>query len=498
MAAPGTVGTPRGRSAAYPWTLLLLSSAVYFFLANDADNDLWGHVLFGRHILAQGHAPYTDPYAFTTTAARWVDHEWLAQAVMAAVFDNCGNPGLLLLKFLAGAATFGLVIRDVRRNTRAPWQWGGIGLLGAAVLARGFACRPQVVTYLLTAVLLCGLRRTRGQPSPWLWGLPPLFALWANLHGGFVLGLGIVGLASAAATWHRRPEARRLWAAFGLSLIATAINPYGPGLLVYITEELRMPHPITEWQAPVLGAAEHGAFFALLGLFLATLPFQRRQQRFDWEVVLALGVAIMALQHQRHTPLLAICAAAPLATQIRRGSAWMRRRFAALSPGAARVVDGAVVALALGQLSLTAARAGRDGLNIVFDPSDYPVLAVAAMRDAGIRANLAVPLEWGEYVLYFLEPHVKVSLDGRFATLFPQAVIADNFDFFAGAGNWQRLLDAYPTDAALVPAGSACPIATLPGWQRVWKDPTASLYMRAAGATTLPSPTPPTPTGVFP
>jgi len=53
-------------------------------------------------------------------------------------------------------------------------------------------------------------------------------------------------------------------------------------------------------------------------------------------------------------------------------------------------------------------------------------------RRVGASLNLAVPLDWGEYVLWFLAPQVKVSLDGRFATVFPEQVVADNFDFFTG------------------------------------------------------------------
>jgi len=479
--APGAPS--RGRAGAGAWAFLLASSAAYFFLTNDADNDLWGHVLFGRHVLAAGGAPHTDPYAYTTAGAAWVDHEWVAQAAMAVVFDRLGNPGLLLCKFLGGLATFGLVMHGVVRRTPVAWQWGGIGLLVAAVLARGFACRPQIVTYVAVAALLGLLRHTRGRPSPWLWAVPPLFGLWANTHGGFVLGLVVLGLAAAAATWQRRPEARRLWIVLGLAVAATAVNPYGPGLLVYIAEELQMPHPITEWQAPALGEGEHGAFFALLGLFVGTLPFQRRRRLLDWEVALALGVAVMALQHQRHTPLLALCAAAPLATQVRRASVWARRHgVQGLGAGAMRLVGAAVVALALLQLGFTIARLHRDGLNIVFDPADYPVTAVAALREAGVTANLAVPLEWGEYVLYFLQPRVKVSLDGRFATLFPEPVITDNFDFFAGDARWRRLLDDYPTDA----------------WTRIWTDPIASVYVRDGGAAALPAPAAPATTGIFP
>lgn len=489
-----------GRTAAVlPWALLLVASGVYFFSDTEADNDLWGHVRIGRDVLAAGGPPRDDPYAYTTGGATWVDHEWLAQAAMALIFDGAGSSGLFVLKFLAGTATFGLVLHGVTARARAPWQWGAIGLLVAAVLARGFACRPQVFTYLAAAALLVVLR----SPCAWggrnLWILPPVFALWANLHGGFVLGLVVLGLAAAYATVRRQREARRLWLVTVLGALATTVNPYGPRLLAYIAAELRGPHPITEWQPPALTEPEHGAFVVLLVAVVATLPFRPQRRRFDWEIVLALGTAVMALQHQRHTPLLAITAAAPLAVQLRRAALWAERRgVAGLGVGARRVLAAGVTGLAGVQLALAAARLARDGPRLVYVTADYPVAAVAAMQAGGLRANLAVPLDWGAYVLYFLGPDVRVSLDGRFATIFPPTLVADNFAFFAGAPGWRRLLDVYPTDAALVPAGSPCPIASEPGWQRVWADPTATLYRRGDEPVLLPAVPPPPPRQVFP
>ena len=90
-----------------------------------------------------------------------------------------------------------------------------------------------------------------------------------------------------------------------------------------------------------------------------------------------------------------------------------------------------------------------------------------------------MPLDWGAYVLWHLSPGIKVSLDGRFATVFPERVVEDNFAFFNGAAGWRRLLDQYPTEAALVPANSPCPIGTLPGWALVVDSRVARLYVRA-------------------
>jgi hypothetical protein len=67
------------------WTLLLGSSVVYFFWTNEADNDLWGHVFFGRTILATRMIPRVDAFAYTAAGRPWVDHEWLSQVVMGTL-----------------------------------------------------------------------------------------------------------------------------------------------------------------------------------------------------------------------------------------------------------------------------------------------------------------------------------------------------------------------------------------------------------------------------
>lgn len=461
------------------WGLLLVSSLFYFFSANDADNDLWGHLLFGRDILAGALIPRVDGYAYTTAGHPWVNHEWLSQVVLAAVYQRAGSAGLLLVKFLVAAATFLLVFRLIRRDASTAYIAGAVGLLTIAVLARGFAIRPQIFTYLGVALTLVILdQHQRGHPRA-LWLLPAFFVLWANLHGGFTLGLAIFGLFAGAAVLRGARASVRTWVALIASVVLTVLNPYGPRLLLYVWNELGRAHPITEWQPASPRDVTHFVFFAMFGLFVGTLPFLHRWRARGWEVVLALGIGVLALRHQRHTAVFALCAAAPLAGQLENAAAWLRQRSSFALSSAPRVLIGvALVALATMQIAFTGLRWQRDGLQIVSDPADYPVAAVRAMRRAEVHANVAVPLDWGEYVLWHLTPQVKVSLDGRFATLFPEQVVEDNFNFFSGAPGWRRLLEQYPTDAALVPVGSPCPIGTLPNWQLVFETPVARLYAR--------------------
>jgi hypothetical protein len=481
------------------WAFLLLSSVIYFFSINEADNDLWGHVLFGGQIIAQGAVARVDAYSYTAAGQPWVNHEWLSQVILAAAYRWAGSPGLLLLKFGIATLTFRLLFSMIRRCSATPYIWGGVGLLAIAVLARGFAIRPQIFTYCGAALTLWLIDRfQRGQQRA-LWFLPLLFLVWVNVHGGFILGLGILGFYACATLVRHGRRPWQPWVALAASVAVTALNPYGPLLLLYIWNELSRSHPITEWQRAAPTDAAQFIFFALFAALVATLPWRRSWRDDGWKAVLALAVGVLAVRHQRHTPAFALCAAAPLAAQLEHAKDWVARRSSfALSAGAQRVIGFGIVALALLQLSLTGMRLWRDGLRVVYDPREYPVAAVRALREAGASLNLAVPLDWGEYVLWFLAPQVKVSLDGRFATVFPEAVVEDNFAFYTSAPAWRRLLDQYPTEAVLLPADWASPIRREPGWQRVYGDPAAEIFVRAERTLRVGAPSATNKAGVFP
>jgi hypothetical protein len=483
-----------------PWALLLGSSLLYFFTTNEADNDLWGHVLFGRDILAAGAVPHVDTYSYTAAGRAWIDHEWLAQVVMASTYAQAGSAGLLVLKFTLAAGTAALLFAMIRRRTTLPEVWGGLGMLTLAVLARGFAVRPQIVTYCGVALLLWLIDRYQHQHRRALWACPAVFLVWANAHGGYTLGLAVLGLFCAAECLRTRALATQPLLVLIGSAAVTACNPYGLQLPGYIWSELVRPHPIGEWQPVAVGDTGQFVFLAMAGLFVVTLPFFRDWRTEGWQPILALLMAAMALRSQRHTPVFALCAATPLAGQLDEAWRWVTQRSSVtLSVAAQRVIALALVSVAAVQLVLTGLRWRRDGFQIVFDPSDYPVAAVQALRHAGVHANLIVPLDWGEYVLWHLAPTVKVSFDGRFATVYPEDMVFKNFGFFSGATGWRRLIDDYPTDAVLLPVGSLSPITRQSNWERVYGDDVAEVYARTERSDPMRLTREPMPrTGVFP
>ena len=473
------------------WALLVATSALYFLSDNEADNDLWVHLLSGRAILSSGSAPHRDTLSYTVSGATWIDHEWLTQAAFAAVFDRLGPAGLWLVKMSVALLTAWLVWLMVARRSASPWVRGPVMVLVLAAAARGYAIRPQIVTYLGVAALLAALDHLADAARRRAWLLIALtgaaFALWANAHGGVVVGIGILGLftlAPATASARAQPPAVGVRAAMLVAAIAAAcLTPYGTSLFGYVLAELRAPHPLTEWQPVQLGDPAHVPFLVLLALLITTLPLARTLRRQPWWAALVTITAIMAVRQQRHIPLFGLCAAAPLADQLDAALARLRAATATRpSAGARTAVALGLAGLALMQVGLLVEHLGRGA--IVYAAEEYPVGSVRFMRAQGVRGNLALPLDWGGYVLWHATPAVKVSLDGRFATVYPPRVVEDNFAFFRGAGApaAARLLDDYDTTLVLVPRGVTTPLDSRPDWQMVYADAVAALFAKNGAA----------------
>ena len=168
---------------------------VAVYAVRSADADLWGHLRYGQHLLANGGRVGADPFAYTTAGRVWNDHEYLAQMGFWLVYDAAGPWGLILLKCFVGAATIFVLYRALRLGSDDARVWGPLLVLLAAGVGRWLIFRPQIFTFLLLSIFVLTLFRHLLDRPARLWVLPLLVPLWVNLHGGFLAGLGAVGLA---------------------------------------------------------------------------------------------------------------------------------------------------------------------------------------------------------------------------------------------------------------------------------------------------------------
>lgn len=448
---------------------LLLSSVIYFFSYPEVDPDLWGHLFFGKEILQRVRVPAVNLYSYTAPDYPWINHEWLAEVIFYEIFSLFGSPGLIVLKVIIGAMIVWILDLIIKKRAASPFARVLTLVWSMAILCPGFNVRPQLFTYLFFAIFVFLFYRYDEGKKRILYWAPLLMILWVNLHGGFVAGLGALGLFSL---WTVVRGNRGLIMPVALALVSVLLNPYGFRLLSFLTEDLLLHRPITEWQPIALGDASFWQFKLALLALLVCSAWRGFWQR--WDFVLALLAGWFALRHQRHMPLFAIVAAPLLAEGIHEVISWMEGK-----------VRGWVLAFAILPISLAQfASIGRvhweHGFRLVVSPLEYPTQAADFLKRNAVRGNLVVPFDWGEYFIWKFYPGIRVSIDGRYTTAYPREVIEAHWEWMEAGEGWRRLLERYPAEIAIT--NRHHPVTSLlrkdPEWVYIYSDPGSFIFVR--------------------
>jgi len=439
----------------------------------SADPDLWGHLHFGLLTLG-GDFPRVDSSSFTASGLRVVNHEWLAEAVMAGFYSGLGPTGVGVFKVLAGGAIVFLlwnILSAVPLVTRAV-----VMSVLLTVLTPGLAMRPQLFTYLFILWLARRLSRAAKVRAVEMF---VLFAVWANLHAGWLFGLGMVGAYAVC-----RPGPERI-VAVAAAAAGTLINPYGWHLWSYLVEELSNPisrEVLAEW-VPFQGEMREAPFFLLFLLIGVGIVIERRRVP-EFQVIVYLASAVLGFLSVRHTPILAL-ANSPLIATLVVGA--MERMKVVLS-GASKGILGAAFVAAAALLVLKTP----PGVSLKLGEDSYPLGALQWLKQSGFCRRLWVPLHWGGISLFHLAPETKVSIDGRWATLYPRETMQQNLDFelTGEGGKWKTLLSKHSADCALVELSNIAwgEMNSDPEWGFAIRERSGGLLLKRSDIEKLPLP----------
>jgi hypothetical protein len=391
-----------------------------------------------------------------------------------------------------------------RRFPHPPFILAGL-LLVTPLIRILVNLRPHSYTYLFALLLLLLVEASRRRPSL-LWSLPPLLVLWTNLHGGFLLGLGILSV-SFASRWlgfddsTSRPdgrERRTLIVVYLLSLLAPALNPYGFGLFGYLARELGADHSlIQEWigiwsfEDHLLHKNYRVEFVLLCTIPLAALALARRLR--PAAPIVLLGISTVATWlHARFVILLVIFSA--LVTFSALGVA-LEERFPRVSRGqllgrlrtprwAWSLCLVTLLAAAL-QFSMDLRR---KGLRLAIPWDRLPVEACEFLRGHDLGPNLLLRFDWGGYAIWHLYPRYKVSGDGRNLTVYDEEFV----DGMLRAYHEGRFTDyAQRYDADVILSEAAGPtyreLRSHDGWVPIHQDRVAAVFVRPEIARSLPA-----------
>ena len=445
-----------------------------------ADPDTLWQVTVGQWILDHHAVPHTDVYSFTMRGQPWISTQWLAQVLYARVYAWFGWSGPVALAALGSAATFALLARYLVRNLsdNATLVFVAVAL---ALTAPHLLARPHVLALPLMVAwigeLIAAADRREG-PSLMLL---PLMTLWANLHGGFVFGLMMVGPialdAVIAAQAKQRVALAMRWAVFAaLAVAASCCTPYGWESLLASRKILALGSAlplITEWHAADFTAVHPFEICLLGGIGLAlyrgiVLPPMR--------IVILLGLLHMALSQGRAAEILALLSplvlAGPLARQIDGAQA--------ASPPSWKPLHGATVAALAVALA-----AGTLGFASIHRFAPYtgnsPVQAVTELK------KLKLERVFNDYDFggYLIASGVAPFIDGR-TELYGEKFFVDhnNASGLMEPENLFRLLEEYDIQATLMRTQSAATklLDHMDGWQKVYSDDIATIHVRKADA----------------
>ncbi|HET6284647.1 MAG TPA: hypothetical protein VFH73_27065, partial [Polyangia bacterium] len=236
--------------------------------------DSYWHLRVGEDIWRTGVHRAVDTYSYTAAGRPWDNHEWLWQAAAYALY-HAGGPSLLVLASAAMAVgACAIIYRLMVGNAITRFA---LMVAGVPLVAGVWAVRPQVATLLLLAALLGLLVRER------YWFIPPLFALWANVHGGVALGGLVLATATLVAAVGPRRRLPTLLAVTALSALATAATPLGVDMwhMVGTMVTTARATNVIEWQ-PAYPTTIAEAAFWMLALALLGLAARRWRSLTSW------------------------------------------------------------------------------------------------------------------------------------------------------------------------------------------------------------------------
>ena len=463
------------------WLLVVLGAIGVMELAQLPNAiDLAYHLKVGQLMVAEHALPRTDVLAWTTAGQPWLDQNWGAQLVLYGVWRLGGFPLLTLFDAALTVATWALVAAACRRRTANLRLIAGAVLAGYATAAAAFSARPQLFSLLLFAVELYLLEVARTRPRVAL-AIPLLMPLWANLHGAFVVGIGLLVIEAAAAAWRRdRAGVVRYLLVTVAGVAGLLANPWGVRVLGYATSlptNRVVTRIVSEWGPTNLrqltGVLAVGAI-GLLVVALVRAPAPGRVPEQLLRMALLGALALWAVRGVAWFGLalpVALCALA---------------RERPPRPAADDRGTPAVSVLVLLGLAVTLVASAPPLGRTLFGPRPEMTFAPVAAAD-WLAANpqpgrMLNYQPWGSYLEFRLGPAVQVAFDSRIE-LPPAGRWNDYLAVIGGRWDTERLLEDWGVGHVVMSRRATPDLAELLERSGRWRVAFASgdqrVYVRA-------------------
>jgi hypothetical protein len=444
-----------GRFIAAEFMVLVGATACFARVQSDT----WWHLAAGRAMADTGRIMLTEQFSHTAYGAPWANYEWLSQVVFYKVYQAGGMPLLIAICALSlmGACFLTWTLIRGRADERVL-----IFALALPLVTPGWAVRPQAFSVLLLMLVVHLVVRER------FWLLPPVFLLWANLHGAVALGLVVLlGDLIAALMSGGRALGQRVLSGL-LSFGATLLTPLGFAYWPEVVRSLQRSqvNQIAEWQPPDL-TVNYALFWigAIAFIWLAATRWRRLESTGDRTLAVgSLLMLVLAVRSMRNMGPFALLAA-PAFSRL----AWSdndRRRLAVRRAGGAASMIRAFVFCLSVVMAVLLVR-----IRLIAGPPPADWIPVSASAAAAIR-QCGSPIynhyNDGGFLVWFV-PEQRVFLDSRQDPYPVELIQAQRHA--EQTGEYHELFRRYAIRCAVVSPESPA-VAALPktGWKVTYRD----------------------------
>lgn len=509
-------------------------AAVVLFVASQCvnpapANDLFWQLRTGALIVHQHAAPHFDTFSWTRSGTPWVVHEWLTFVLFWEVYRSNGFAGLWLLTAGIASITWMLFYRLALRETQISRTGGErdasrpsapvfamlLGILSVTLTGPFLQPRPQLFTYLFATVTVGAVMAFRradsglGKGDGRIYLLVPMFCLWANLHAGVLIGLGIVGVfavgdmlvaavdgAGARAAGNAVPvvgmqSGRTLAIVAVACFAATLINPYSYHEYLNVQATVgnaTAMNDVTEWGSVNFHDTYGKIIEVYLFIVICGLAFSRLR-RDPTEIVVIVVLTHGSITAIRNTPLLALIGTLLAARHLK--SAFDAAFFGSREPDDSSIfgpTPGLPITVALllafgmvGGVRTEVAVRNYSGtqaglLNRIalcsIEYNSYPDKACDFIEDEAFPATMRLYNYYddGGFIIWKM-PDRKVFVDSRadiyFGSMLDQIGVLASMPY-----EWRQILSPYGIDLVVVPASDpqSRNFLAAPEWALVYAD----------------------------
>lgn len=456
----------------YKFHLLLFVLSFLILTKFNIDPDLGWHLAYGNRLLESGEFIRADPFSWTMPGYLWANSYFAYQATVAFLFGQYGHIAAGLIFGLIAALAV-IILLPSKLNL---WQTI-VAALAVLVAVGNLGIRPHTISFLLFAILLVllGKKLFFHGPSVLFWFF--YFAIWANFHRGFVVGLILLAIFLGIDSLKNRPQSYKnyLWVVLTLvaAILGTFVNPFGAAIFksavfLDLTSRENLIW-IAEWQ-PVGEVFIINLLFAATGGFFIYIFFKKFAK--IREPIWFLAAAAIFMFSFVAAGFLFYWSAIFIFLTTRNLD--IRLDFRQISAKFPLYLSLSATMTAFLLNFLVKILEGAD-LNNQLANDGYPVSALSFLKKEGLGRGLFNSYEWGGY-LDWQAPDIKVFIDGRmpsWRSLNQGSIFADYLSIYRGDC---RRFNKYDIVVVLVKRNfdTSC----FANWPQIYEDDLAKVLIK--------------------